>query len=79
LKQVLWFEPAAGPTVSLFKLNSDKVIGHVLAAVYYPGMALIAGKLQMNKGFGRDLLVNFQTSAGRGYVFKNRPFAAICA
>jgi hypothetical protein len=75
LDQVFGLEPAARPTISLFKLNADKILNLVEPAIFYTGLALISGELERNDCVGRDWFVSFEACARRGDILQNRPLA----
>jgi len=73
---MLGLEPASGPAISLFKLNTQQVVFFVALAVFYAGLTAIVLKLQRNNGVRRNRFINFKTCPGRGNVLKNCPLAA---
>jgi hypothetical protein len=45
LDQMLGFESAAGPTISILKLDSKEVVGFCKFAIFYSGLAVFALEL----------------------------------
>lgn len=75
LEQMLRLIFAAGPAVSLFKFNSKEIIDPVQFAVPYTGLTVIAGKLEVHDGFGRNWLFDFETRTRSGDIFEYCPLA----
>lgn len=75
LEQVIGSKPAAGPAISLFKLNTQQVVDLVELAVFYAGLTTIALKLQGNNSIRWDRGLDFKTCTRRRNVFENCPFA----
>jgi hypothetical protein len=76
LNQVLRFESAARPSVSLLKLDANQIIRFFEFAVFYSGLTAVAFELQRNNGIGRDGLFEFKTCTRSGDIFQNCPFTA---
>jgi hypothetical protein len=76
LDQVFGFEPAAGPSVSLFKHDSKEVIGFLIFAVFDAGLAALILELKGKNRSGRNWLLDFEACSGWGDIFQDRPLAA---
>jgi hypothetical protein len=69
-------KPAAGPAITLLKLNAQQIVDLVELTVFYASLTMIALKLQGNNSIRRDRGVDFKACARRGNVFENSPFTA---
>ena len=76
LDQMLGFESAAGPTISILKLDSKEVVGFCEFAIFYSGLAVFALELQRYQGIERNRLLDFQARAGCANVFQDSPLTA---
>jgi len=76
LDQMLGFESAAGPTISLLKLDSKEVVGFFKFAIFYAGLAVFALELQGYQGIERNRLLDFEARAGCANVFQDSPLTA---
>ena len=67
---------AAGPAISLLKLDPDHVAGSIEFAVFYTGLTLVTIELERHHGIRRDRLFAPKTCARRRNILQNCPFAA---
>jgi hypothetical protein len=75
LEQVLGFEFASGPTISLFVPNAYQVFHFVESAVNNLCPAAVGREFQRDFRTGRDGPFHFKTGSRRGNVLQNGPFA----
>jgi hypothetical protein len=49
---VFRFKSAAGPAISLLKLDSKEVVGFFVFAIFYSGLTVFALEVKRNNGIG---------------------------
>jgi hypothetical protein len=76
LDQMFGLESAAGPAISLLKLDSKEVVGFFEFAIFYAGLAVFALELQRYNRIERNRFLYFEAGAGWRNIFQDSPLAA---
>ena len=70
------FEFAAGPAISILKMNSKQIVYFIRLAIFDSRLAAILFKLERDNGIRWYKFFEFETCTGCRNVFQDRPLIA---